>query len=345
MSLESAPPTPILDAAQLRRIDDALSRHGLSRRGEPVPIPNSVLNQNFRVPTTRQDVVVRLHAPKNKLDRLERERRAMLFARERGIPVRPPLTASDGRHFHSIGGLLVSVYPWLDALVPRRGSINPEQAATMGEMQGRIHRALRDFSDPELTDKSGWDTEQSIADLSRVDDLIRYYPAPGETQLRIQEGLRFKLELLESPAARPRSDFAALPLQPVHGDYHDGNVLFAADGSVLAVIDWERVGLVPALPEVLRSVTFSLLLEPDLLTPYLQGYALHDVFPAEDCALGVEMWWQAMLHDTWIYTERFVRGVRTVDHFFADDAVRHRQFADPAYRQWLTGQVREHASA
>ncbi len=346
MSLEPNLPTPELDAAHLARIDDALSRLGLARTGEPIPLPNSVLNQNFRVPAGDRDLVLRIHRPKTGPATLELEFRAIQFASAHHIPVRPPLLAADGRYFHSIGGLLVSVYPWLDAANARRGSMTPGQAAAMGEMHGQIHAAFIDFPDTALpAAKAAWDTEQSIADLSRVDDLIRYYPAPGDDLLRIQEGLRFKLELLESGAARPRRDFDPLSIQPIHGDYHGGNVLFAPGGSVLAVIDWELVRLWSPVLELLRSVTFSQLLDPSLLREYLRGYARHQHFSRFECEVGVEVFWQYRLHSPWIYTERFIRGSRAVDHFFAPEDASLRQLADPAFRAWLTSQLLEHATA
>ncbi|HEY4668553.1 MAG TPA: phosphotransferase, partial [Tepidiformaceae bacterium] len=290
MSLEPNLPAPGLDAAHLARIDDALSRRGLARTGDPIPLPNSVLNQNFRVPAGDRDFVVRIHRPKTDSAKLDLEFRAIEFAGAHQIPVRPPLPAADGRYFHSSGGLFVSVYPWLDAVTARRGSITAEQSAAMGEMHGRIHLAFGSFADSALpTPNAAWDTEQSIADLSRVDDLIRYYPAPGDQLLRIQDGLRFKLELLESAAARPRIDFDALPVQSIHGDYHDGNVLFAPDGSVLAVIDWELVRLWPPVLELLRSLAFSQLLEPSLLRDYLRAYARHRQFSRAECEVGVEV--------------------------------------------------------
>jgi len=342
MSLEPGLPAPTLDAARLSRIDDALARHGMTRCGEPLLLPNSVVNENFRVPADQRDVVVRIHFGKPAPGRLELERRAILFAGEHEIPVRPPLVAPDGKYFHSIGGLLVSVYPWLDATIARRGSISQRQAATMGDVQGRIHVAFRNFDDaglPTDRDDANWDTEKSIADLSRVDDLIRYYPVAGDKLRRIQDQLRFKLELLESGAARPRGEFDSLQSQPVHGDYHDGNILLGANDTVLAVIDWELVRRVPPVLELLRSVTFSRLLEPQLLRAYLEAYARHRRLSPEECGAGAEMWWQSLLHTTWIYVERFIRGSHAVDHFFPDNAATTRQFADPEFRRWLTAQL------
>lgn len=347
MSLDahSAGEQPI-SAADLQRIDGALARHGLARRGDPHFLPNSVLNQNFRVETADGDVVVRIHRQKQGRDALELELRAIEFAAQHAIPVRRPLAASDGRYFHSIGGRFASVYPWLDASDAHRGTLTPAQSSAMGEMHGRIHAGFAGFSDSAIPPHNvNWDTEQSIADLSRVDDLIRYYPAPGDELLSIQDGLRFKLDLLESGAARPRRDFDALPAQPIHGDYHDGNVLFAGDNAILAVIDWELVRISPPVLELLRSVTFSELLEPRFLEEYLRGYSRHRRLSGEECRLGVEAFWQYRLHSTWIYNQRFIQGVRAVDSFFAPEDATLRQLADPAFRERITGDLLRYTAA
>lgn len=335
-----------LSAPDLRRIDEALAKHALSRLGEPQFLTNSTINENFRVETSAGPHLVRVYPRDRTAERLDVEVAATLFALNRGIPVRLPLTTPGGRSYHSISGRSVAVYPWLEAGLLQRGSITPDQAAAMGDMHGRIHLAFRDYGGPEPRsggNGSSWDTEQSIAELSRVDDLIRYYPAPGEALLRIQDQLRFKLDLLESGAARPRSHFEALAVQPTHGDYHDGNILLAGDGSILAVIDWESVGYLPPVFELLRALTLSRLLEPPLLAAYLGSYAAHRGLTLEECHLGVEMWWQSLLHDTWLYTQRYVRGVRTLDRFFPDDAAHTRRFADAAFRDWLTAQLLTHA--
>lgn len=335
-----------ISPADLQRIDEALARHGLTRRDAPRFLPNSALNQNFHVATAERDVVVRVHRQKQERETLELELRAIEFGRQHGIPARLPLAGSDGRSFHSIGGRFVSVSPWLEAVPAHRGSLTPDQSAAMGEMHGRIHAAFANFSDPALpAPNPDWDTEQSIADLSRVDDLIRYYPAPGQELLGIQDGLRFKLELLESGAARPKSDFPALPEQPIHGDYHDGNVLFAGDNSILAVIDWELVRTGAPVLELLRSLTFSDLLAPGLLEEYLRRYAREKRFSRAECEVGVEVFWQARLHGTWIYNQRFIQGFRAVDRFFAPEDASLRRLADPAFRQWLASQLLQYTAA
>src|SRR5690606_25588735 len=127
----------------------------------------------------------------------ELEWRATRWALSRDIPVPLPEIVED-EPFVRVSGALFQLYPWVEG---REAWPEPEDAFIAGEMHGRVHGAMAYFAESELP-RGGtgttWDTEESIAVLSRVDDLIRYYPAPGEARLKIQEGLRFKLETLES---------------------------------------------------------------------------------------------------------------------------------------------------
>ncbi len=342
MTLESRLPAAPVTAAHLAGIDELLGRYGWTRTGEPAPVPNSVLNENIRVSSSGGDLFIRFHKPNRTRERLQREHSAIRWAWEHGVPVNLPLASPDGTTVHLVGGLLIAAFPWLDARQLHRGAIDVAGAAALGDTLGHLHATLMGYYDPDLRSGgtgSTWETQEEIDTLSRVDDLIRYYASPGEWQLRVQEGLRAQLTLLESGVARPRSDFDALPVQPCHGDYHDGNVLFDGDGSVAAVVDWEMMGWLPRIFEVLRALFFAELLAPKSLEAFLAGYRRHVTLDPEEIEMGVEMWWQSQLHDTWVYRRRFIDGDARVDHFFAGDAARVIRLADVTFRAQLGADI------
>lgn len=334
-------------AAHVKALDQLLGAHGLRRHGQPRPVEGSVLNHNYCVETAAGRRFVRLHKANRTRERLLREHRAMAWAAGQGLPVHPPLAAEGGETLIALGGVLGAVYSWLAGRHLSRGAILPAQSAALGAMQGRLHRVLAGYHDPDLAPGGtggSWDTGASIAMLSRVDDLIRYYPAHSEWTLEVQGGLRTQLGLLESGVARPSSDFARIATQPAHGDYHERNVLFDDGGKVAAVVDWEMVGLLPPVFEVLRAVSFSLLMEPSLLAAYLEGYRREASLPADDCEPGVEMWWQSLLHDTWRYRTRFIEGDLRAERFFAESLALLTRFSDPAYRASIAATLRQHAA-
>jgi Ser/Thr protein kinase RdoA (MazF antagonist) len=349
MSLEDGLQPPIASriAPPLTAIDDLLSRYALQRHGEPVPVDGSVLNDNYRVETSDGPRFVRIHKASRTPGRLEREHEVIAWAGARGIPVNPPEADADGRTLHSMGGQIFALFPWLDGHHLERGGIDVQGADTLGGMQGRIHRIFAAYDGPSLPGGGSgatWDTEAAIQDLSRVDDLIRYYPAHSEWTLSVQELLRMHLELLESPQARPSSDFAGLPVQAVHGDYHERNVMLDTAGKVQAVIDWEMPAVIPPAFELLRCVTFAHLLDHPLLESYLHAYRREYSLRAEECEPAVEMWWQSTIHSTWAFRAYYIEGNRRAAQFFAEGRANLARFRDSVYRASLAAELRKWAT-
>jgi Ser/Thr protein kinase RdoA (MazF antagonist) len=354
MSLESFrdPATPPLpdrergpggEGAHRRAIDELLARYGWQRAGEPARVPNSVLNTNYRVESIGGTLFVRAHKKSRTRERLEREHEVIRWVAERGIPANPPLADGEGRSLHSISGELFAVFPWLDGVTRLPGPDELPGVELFGELHGQLHAVLRDYPLAGLPiggTGSTWDTAASIDMLGRVDDLIRYYAAPGPALLVAQDALREQLALLESGVARPASDFDALARQPCHGDYHERNVLLSPGGGVLAVVDWELVGLLPPVYEVLRAMTFMKCLDDARLDAYLRGYARHARIAPDDWGPGVELWWQSTLHDTWVFRARFIEGNLAVERFIPEKLPLLRRFADAHYRAELAARLK-----
>jgi Ser/Thr protein kinase RdoA (MazF antagonist) len=129
-----------------RAIDELLGRYGLVAVSEPMPVPESVLNENFRVETDAGSRFVRIYRKRepgslHQPESLRLEAAAIAWAGARGIPVCPPLTDSSGRWLHAIGGRMLSLSPWVEGVRAQRGSVTPGQARAMGEMHGRIQAA------------------------------------------------------------------------------------------------------------------------------------------------------------------------------------------------------------
>ncbi len=312
-------------------------------QGAPAPVEDSVLNRNYRVETGHDPWFVRVHKQKRTVERLLAEHRAIAHAALNGIAVAAPLVWPDGRTFAECDGRLVAVFPWVEGRTAVRGSLTVPEAATLGDIQGRVQVAFADYRDPALTPGSEtvWDTAASIAALTRVDDVIRYYPAPGAERVEAQRLLRLQLAVLESDVPRPHTDFAQLPRQVDHGDLHERNVVLNADGGVAAVVDWERVGVFPRVYELLRGLDFSgAIVEPSLAEAWVGGFARHVRLARDEIVTGMEMARHEFLHNTWVFTDVFIRGNEAVARFLPETEPRLRWWEDAALRGWLVGVLR-----
>ena len=272
MSPELSAAPEAVSVQERRSIVELLERYGLTLTGDPEPVVFSVSNRNFAVPTSDGPRFVRFHAKSRTKERQELAFAASDFAAARGIPVVAALTDAKGRWLHSLSNRLWSVFPWVEGVHLQRGAIDSAGAAMLGELHGRLHTVLRPFTDPRLrsdTNGSVWEATQSLEALGRVDDLIRYSPSPGAAQLRLQEQIRQITALIDSPAARPSTDFTGMRRVVCHGDYHERNLIMGGKGELIAVVDWEAVALLPPVFEVLRATSFMGLLGPGMLVGYM----------------------------------------------------------------------------
>lgn len=243
-------PDNLLDA-----VDALLSLHGTARVGVPAVVSGGTLNQNYRIETSGGARFVRLHRSDVTAEAIRLEHRAMRWAGGRGIPVVLPLPTSDGATFHSLGGRLWSVFPWLEARRLQRGAINAAEAAVLGEMLGRLDAALASFPDDGVAAYGGsrrWSTEGALDELVAISALTRDDRSLGMRSGPLADAIALQIALLRSDAARPDAGFDRLPIQIVHGDYHDDNVLLDEEGQVTAVVDWEMIRRGPRIYHLLR---------------------------------------------------------------------------------------------
>lgn len=317
-------------------LERALVAFALEPLREPTPVENSVLNLNYRVETADGRFFVRSHRPGRSLERIQREQAAAAWASAQGLPVATPVSTDHGQSIIEVDGRFWSAYTWVEGSTCMRGSITPEQAERLGAVHGRCLTALRGFPSAGLPRNSelSWSTTESLAVLRSIESVVS---SQGSEQERRWHATQ--LRLLESDAPRPSEEFSWLPLQPTHGDFHERNVMFSPSGELSAVVDWERFCLQPPAFEVLRAVSFMLILEEQPLRAYLQGLAAHFPLDPATVAPAVDAWWQSSIHNTWAFRDTFRDGNTTARQFLPEEESRSRQFNDPAFRDWLTGMI------
>ncbi len=319
---------------------EVLARFGQTVVGEPVLVADSVSNRNYRIETGDGSLFLKCHRSSRTPDRLAREQAALTWAGERGVPVAAPLPSPAGETLVEHEGRWWSLYPWLDGRTYQRGSIGLDEASLLGELQGRLHRVLSEHPVDGLPPNSelSWDTNASLADLALVAPEVE---ARGTDQER--RWVRRQRELLESGAARPSESFE-LPVQATHGDYHERNVMLSHEGDVLAVVDWERFCAQPAVFEVLRGVSFMLLLYDEaVLSAYLGGYRREAMLREADVLPAIEAWWQSAMHNTWALRDFFLAGNAATRQFLPEEEIRSGHFNDVTFRERLAETFIRHA--
>lgn len=318
-------------------IDALLAAHGLLRADEAGTIADGAVNENFRVETNAGPRFVRLHAPGKSLEAIALEHRVLCWAGERGVPVNPPCRAADGATTRLIATRFWTLFPWIEPLHLRPETLDARGATTLGATLGLLQTTLAAFADPTLDQRpsdTGWRTADSLADLDAVAAIVRADQTLGAEQTEILAALALRRQLLLAQA-QPDREFAMMAVQPLHGDYHERNVIVDARGDVRAVVDWDTVGRKPRVYELLRSLLFMKLLDSPLLDAYLAGYRRHVALDADECEQGVAFWWQRRLHTTWAYRTRFIDGDLRTHRFLAGESQQLRHWSDPAVRAAL----------
>lgn len=319
----------------------ALRAFGLAASAPPALVEHSILNQNYRVETADGPVFLRQHRSTRTLERLERELAGAAWAAGKGIPTPEPLSSRTGENIVQIGGRFWSAYRWINGSSYRRGEIEPVQAGRLGEVHGRCIAALADYpraADLPPNSELTWSTEQTLSDLRQVGPLVVAWGTDQERRWHARQ-----LEMVQSAGPRPSTDFAWLPLQPAHGDFHERNVVFDDSGSLAAVVDWERFCAQPPAFELLRAVSFMLMLEEGPLVAYLRGFGRHAPLDPATVAPCVDAWWQSSLHNTWVFRDSFISGNERARQFLPEEEWRSVRFHDAAFRTWLTSMIVAHA--
>lgn len=315
-----------------RRIVEVLEQYGLSLRGEPVAVGGGTLNWNYRVETGAGPRFLRRHREEVSAERILEEHALIAWVGERAVPVaRPEVARTGATVIESEDGGLWALYPWIGGAPPVRGAASSPEAFAAGEMHGRLHRTLAEHPAPgEPAGGYEFETAASIEQLQRVLAVATARGAAGW----ILDGLREQLALLEARGHEVAA-LPGLPLGLVHGDYHDQQLLFDGPSRIVAVTDWEQFAVRPRLREVIRSLFFSELMDRPQMADYMAGYRQHVALEAEECRLGMELWWYGRLHSTWVAEAYFLEGNERVAMFFGEAFRTLRMLSDEGARSRL----------
>ena len=183
------------------------------------------------------------------------------------------------------------------------GKYSAVAARSLGEAVGRVVLALADdwrkLCDP-------WTLQSPDETIGRFEHLL-VAAEQGSTELdrRTAQDVRFRLAFLHRHPDL-YAQVSVMPMQWIHCDFLESNVLFADNDQVSAVVDFDNTTVLPRGFDFMRALAYCvtpLVPEGD---DYLRGY-LDTVQPARDeLTTYVPVWMYLAVCDIWPLEIRYL---------------------------------------
>ncbi len=189
------------------------------------PLTVGSVNSNFAIVAGARRLFLRVYEEQGRDGALAETAMVERLVRA-GVPAVPALARTDGQLVSQVRGKPAALFPWLEGTSRCQAQVTAADASRVGEALARVHVA----GAGETPGPSRFRYEDLLARLDRIGAA----PDPRHAQLaRVAPELRATLDRVH--ARRP----AGLPQGLVHGDLFRDNVLWAADGRLAALLDFE----------------------------------------------------------------------------------------------------------
>jgi Ser/Thr protein kinase RdoA (MazF antagonist) len=295
-------------------------------------LPSGLMNLNWRVAgAERVAAVKRLMDVERQLPPA-RSLDLMGLLADVGVPVPVPLVTSDGDPVVVVGDGSYCALPWVEGGHLVGANLSIRQAAELGRVLGRIHRALRLAAVKAGLELPSGELVAKVADPDVVDTSVRRFlnvigalPAPERHDEAVATTLHRRRGLLARHRdARPATNRPRGPAGWTHGDFQPLNLLWR-DGEVRAVLDWDRVAVRPYGEEVVRSANYLFptadgqALDLERIAAFIAGYRTEvPQLTRADSDDAVERMWWRRLTDLWHLEFRYDRGDTSCDHLYGN---------------------------
>jgi homoserine kinase type II len=286
-----------------------LQRHAITEVHAMRPLTEGLLNRAYVVDTDTDRYFL-----KDYLNQTPETIRAQHLMTRRlsaaGLPVSAPLADREGETLHRQDGHLLALYPWVDGHHRRGTRLDLADCRELGSLLGRLHNALDRLHGPVEQplflpcDSVAKARNTAYRLLEAIDRLTVREGVDELAEFRLHE----RLGLLRELEGRRPKPGALLTAGPVHGDFHDLNIMFGARG-VVSVVDWDRLCVAPCLEELIRSALIIFVefgrLDLDLVREYVHGYLDERPWLAAELPAALHRLWWERLTDFWMLTWRY----------------------------------------
>ena len=286
-----------------------LQRYAITEVHAMRPLTEGLLNRAYTVETDSGKFFL-----KDYLDQTPELIRAQHLTTRRlcaaGLPVSAPLADLEGETLQDHRGHLLALYPWVEGTHRRGSRLDLGDCRELGSLLGRLHNALDRLHGPVSQplflpcDSVAGARNTAYRLLEAIDRLAVREGVDELAEFRLRE----RLGLLSELADRRPGPEHLLTIGPVHGDFHDLNIMYGPGGGC-SVVDWDRLCLAPCLEELVRSALIIFVeygrLDLDLVREYVHGYLDERPWLAEELPAALHRLWWERLTDFWMLTWRY----------------------------------------
>jgi Ser/Thr protein kinase RdoA (MazF antagonist) len=240
-----------------------------------------------------------------------------------GVPVCPPEGGAGGDLVVQVGDRGYCLFPWVDGTHPRGTDLRLDQVGELGALLARIHQGLSRVGTvlpqvPAPVRAKVTSAGTAVAAADRFLDLIAGTGSPRSFDLMSVGLLEQRKILLDKYGSHwPGDEIPKGPFGWTHGDVQHRNILWR-DGTVVAVLDWDRTGVRPYGEEVARTAQVQFggedgRLDLERVSAFVAGYRTVIDLAERDLADAVErLWWKRMT-DYWVLEFHYDRGDHSCD--------------------------------
>jgi Ser/Thr protein kinase RdoA (MazF antagonist) len=302
-------------------LSEVVRAYGLGELRHSTFLPVGAMNRSWRVDTTIGSYAVK-QVLDSDVETMVRQHAIAMALADKGFPVPRPLRAEAGDSVLRLGDDLFSVVEWAEGEHPDCLQLSLQECRDIGILLGELQHALASLlpTTPRNARAAVPDPAGTFANIERYLAHIDALAEPDDFDAYVRERLPERRDLLRRwLPARPEERELG-PHGWTHGDFHDNNLLWA-NGSVRAVIDWDRLRVFLLANELVRSASFMFARgdkPPDLerVSAYAAGYRSVIDLTGDELAAAADLRLWHNLTGLWPLDMRYDRGDTSADFAF-----------------------------
>jgi Ser/Thr protein kinase RdoA (MazF antagonist) len=272
------------------------------------PIGYGLINWLARVDAGHQSYVLKRYNPAYfRPDLIELSVAAQHHCYVHGVPVPAPVPNRMGELITGAPDASYVLFEYVEGRHLQPGRYSATAAHSLGEAVGRVVLALatdwRELREP-------WTLRKPDETVSQFERLLAAAEA-GTTDLdrRTAQDVRFRLAYLHRHPD-VYAQISVMPMQWIHCDFLETNVLFASNGQVSAVVDFDNTTVLPRGFDFMRALAYCVTPLVPERDHYLRGY-LEMAQPSRvELATYAPLWMYTAVCDIWPLEIRYLEPER-----------------------------------